>query len=69
MCDAVVAMATGMIPEFKLVSSVYLQLSGFVLGKLAGLLVGWVGLGPAVLGAVPVDVRCKRVTLVCFCGT
>lgn len=51
------------IRELKLVSWVYLQLRGLVLGELAGLLVGRVQLGPAVLGAVPVDVRCKRGTL------
>lgn len=50
-----------MIPELKLVSSDYLQLCCFVLGKLAGFLVGRVELGPPVLGAVPVDVGCKTV--------
>lgn len=52
----------------KAVSSDYLQLCTFVLGKLAGFLVGRVELGPPVLGAVPVDVGCKTVTLIGFCG-
>lgn len=38
----------------------YLQLLVLVLGELAGLLVGRVEVGPAVLGAVPVDVGCKK---------
>lgn len=45
------------------VSGLYLQLRGLVLGELAGLLVGRVQLGPAVLGAVPGDVGCKRVKM------
>lgn len=34
---------------------IYLQVSLLVLDELAGVLVGGVGLGPALLGAVPVD--------------
>lgn len=39
---------------------VHLQLLILVLGELAGLLVGRVEVGPAVLGAVPVNVCCKK---------
>lgn len=34
---------------------IYLQFSLLVLDELAGVFVGGVGLGPAILGAVPVD--------------
>lgn len=46
--------------EEEVEEPVYLQLLILVLGEFAGLLIGRVEVGPAVLGAVPVNVCCKK---------